>query len=112
MDTVGYFLLKYKEDIHPTFNIPFTLESIEFILKNSTCVFDNEYFLQLQGSAMGTLFAPTYANLSMGYHEIKLYDLMELNYSVDIRQYFVENWKRFLDDCSILLKTDLIKPAG
>ena len=72
------------------FNIPFILESIDFILKNNTCVFDNEYFLQLQGTAMGTVFAPTYANLSMGYHEIKLYDLIELNYSVDIRQYFVE----------------------
>ena len=59
---------------------------------------------------MGTVFAPTYANLSMGYHEIKLYYLIELNYSVDIRQYFVENLKRFLDDCQILLKTDLIKP--
>ena len=32
-----------------------------------------------------------------------------MNYNLDIRQYFVENWKRFLDDCEILLKTDLIK---
>ena len=45
MDAVRYFLLKYKEDIHPRFNIPFILESIDFILKNNTCVFDNEYFL-------------------------------------------------------------------
>ena len=59
---------------------------------------------------MGTAFAPTYANLSMGYHKIKLYDLIELNYNLDIWQYFVENWKRFLDDCQILLKTDITKP--
>ena len=59
---------------------------------------------------MRTVFAPTYANLSMGYHEIKLYDLTALNYNLDITQYFVENWERFLDDCEILLKTDLIKP--
>ena len=110
MEAVRYLLLKYKEDIHPRFNIPFILESIDFILKNNTCVFDNEYFLQLQATAMGTVFAPTYANLSMGYHEIKLYDLIALNYNLDIRQYFVENWERFLDDCEILLKTDLIKP--
>ena len=58
---------------------------------------------------MGTVFAPTYANLSMGYHEIKLYDLIAMNYNLDIRQYFVENWEKFLDDCEILLKTDLIK---
>ena len=59
---------------------------------------------------MGTVFAPTYANLSMGYYEIKLYDLIELNFNLAIRQYFVENWKRFLDYCEIVLKTDLIKP--
>ena len=46
----------------------------------------------------------------MGYHEIKLFDLIELNYNLDIRQYFVANWKRFLDDCEILLNKDLIKP--
>ena len=110
MEAVRYFLLKYKEDIHPRFNIPFILESIDFILKNNTCVFDNEYFLQLQGTAMGTVCAPTYANLSMGYHEIKLYDLIKFNYNLDIGQYFVENWKRLQDDCEILLNTDLIKP--
>ena len=47
--------------------------------KNNTCVFDNEYFLQLQCTTMGTVFAPTYANLSMGYNEIKPYHLIELN---------------------------------
>ena len=93
METVRYFLLKYKEDIHSRFNIPFNSESIGFILKNNTCVFDNEYFLQVQGTAMGTLLAQTYTNLSMRYHEIELYDLIELNYNLDIRQYFVENWK-------------------
>ena len=66
------------------FNIPFILESIDFILKNNTCVFNNEHFLQVQG----TVFAPTYANLSMGYHEIK----------------------KIPNDCEILLNTDLIKP--
>ena len=61
---------------------------------------------------MGIAFAPTYANLSMGYHETKLYDLIELNCNLDIRQYFVENRRRFPDDCEILLKTDVIKPDG
>ena len=73
IEAVRYFLLKYKEDIHPRFNIPFILESTDFILKNKmSYVFDNEYFLQLQGTAMSTMFPPTYANLSMGYHEKKL----------------------------------------
>ena len=42
----------------------------------------------------------------MGYHEIKLHDLIELNCNLDIRQYL----KKFLGDCEILLNTDLIKP--
>ena len=46
--------------------------------------FDNEYFLQLQDTAM-------------------------CNYNLDIRQYFVESWKRCLDDCEIFLNIDLIK---
>ena len=48
-------------------------------------------------------------NLSMAYQKIELHDLNELNYNLDIRQYFMENWKRFLDECEILLNTDLIK---
>ena len=95
-EAVRYFLLKHKEDIHPRFNVTFILKSIDFILKNNTCVFDHIHFVQLQGTAMGSVFPPTYANLSMGYHEIKLYDLIELNYNLNIRQYFVENWQRFL----------------
>ena len=90
--TLKYFLLKCKEDIHLKFNIPLILESIDFILKNNTRDLDNKYFLQLQGTAMGN-----------GYHEIKLYDLIKLNYNLEIRQYW-----RFLDDCQILLKTDPI----
>ena len=77
--SVAWNGLKYEDDIHPRFNIPFILESIDF-----------KYFLQLQGTAVGTVFAPTYANLSMGSHEIKLYDLVESSSNLDIRQYFVE----------------------
>ena len=50
--------------------ISFSLESIDFTLKSKTY---KKYFLQLQGTAMVTVFAPTYANLSMAYHEIRLY---------------------------------------
>ena len=59
LEVVRYFLLKYKEDIHPSFNTTFILESIDFILKK-TCVFDNEYFLHLRGTAIRTMF---YTNL-------------------------------------------------
>ena len=59
-----YLLLKYKEETHPRFSVPFILESVDFILKNNPCVFfDDEKFWQLQGTAMGTVFTSTQANL-------------------------------------------------
>lgn len=46
----------------------------------------------------------------MEYGQIKLNDLIDLNYNLDIRRYFVKKWKRLLDECEILLKIDLIRP--
>ena len=59
---------------------------------------------------MVTMFATTYANLSMWYHGIKIISFIESSYSLKIRKYFLEYWKTFLDDREILLKTDLTKP--
>ena len=60
---------------------------------------------------MGTIFAPTCANLTIEYHEFKVY------YHAVIRQSYVlaskcsENCRfRFLDDCQILLNVNLVKP--
>ena len=61
---------------------------------------------------MGNVFALIFAKLSMGYREIKLYDLKESKCNLDIRQYLMENFKRFLDDGEILLNTYLIKPSA
>ena len=52
----------------------FGIKAVRY-LKNNTCAFDNKYLLQLQGTAMGTVFAPTCPNITVGYHEIKLTDL-------------------------------------
>ena len=43
VEAVRYFLLKYKEDIHPRFNIPFILESIDFILTLESFTTNNFY---------------------------------------------------------------------
>ena len=55
---------------------------------------------------MGTVFAPTYANLTMAYHKIQVYFIID---SLVVSKFFKENWFRFLDDCEILLNTKLIK---
>ena len=55
-------------------------------------------------------FAPTYATLSMGFHEIELYAIIRNKFTLPISNYFEQNWKRFLDDCFIFLRLSLIKP--
>ena len=86
---------------NPRFNNQFILDAADFILKNNSLTFDSMFFLQLKGRAMGTVFAPTYANL---------YFVIKNTYSLVVSKFFEENWFRFLDDCEILLNTKLIKP--
>ena len=67
--------------------------------------FNNEFYNQIKGAAMGTIFAPTYATLLMGYFEIKLYSVWTFNYGELLVEYIKENWKRFLDDCYTVLRS-------
>jgi len=110
LKAVDYFLTTFNNELHPRFSKQFILESVNFILKNNSLTFDELYYLQLQGTAMGTIFAPTYASLTMAFHETSLYDVIENKFGDLAKNYFVENWKRFLDDCEILLDISLIDP--
>ena len=102
-------MTKYQEDLHPRFREEFVLETENFILKNNTLTFDSDFYLQIKGTAMGTIFAPTYANLTMGYYEIKVYSIISQSYTL-ASKHFQNSWFRYLDDCQILLKVNLIKP--
>ena len=50
---------------------------------------------------MGTKFAPVYGTLTVGYLEQELYKEIESSFGLKFRTYFINNWKRFLDDCFI-----------
>ena len=54
--------------------------------------FNNEFYNQIEDTAMGTVFAPTYATLSMGYFEIKLYSVCTFKYEDLLAEYIKENW--------------------
>ena len=58
---------------------------------------------------MGTIFVPTYANLTMGYHEIKVYSIIRQSYAL-ASKHFENSWFRYLDNCQMFLKVNLIKP--
>ena len=71
-----------------------------------TC--DLKFYLQVKGTAMGTIFVPTYVNLTMWYHEIKVYSIISQSYAL-ASKHFLSSWFIYLDDCQILLKVNLIK---
>ena len=54
---------------------------------------------------MGTIFAPTFANLTIGFFELTFYDLCKETFGEDLG-----NWTRFLDDCETLLEENKINP--
>ena len=56
---------------------------------------NNEYYNQIKGTAIGTIFAPTYATLSMRYFELKLYIVCTFKYGELLAEYIKENWNRF-----------------
>ena len=69
-----FFLMNHKEQYkHPEQPNPEILgEPINLVLKNNVFEFNDEFFLQTQGTAMGTKMAPAYANLFMGKLEERL----------------------------------------
>ena len=101
MEAVDYWLEKYPETLNPRFTKEFILDGIKLILENDIFCFNDTYFKQEKGTAMGTKFAPVYATLTKGYLEEKLLNIIEKDYDADFRQFFKTYWKRFLDDCFI-----------
>ena len=58
-------LENHPKSLHARFNKEFVLECAAFILQNNNMKFSNEFYNQIKGTAMGTIFVPTYATLSM-----------------------------------------------
>ena len=77
---LDYWFENHPESLHARFNKEFVLECVKFILQNKNIKFNNEFYNQIKGAAMGIIFAPTYATLSMGYFEIKLYIVCTFKY--------------------------------
>ena len=51
---------------------------------------------------MGTKMAPVYANLTLGYLERSLYQIVETDFKQMDPNVFRKSWKRYIDDCIIL----------
>ena len=68
-------------------------ELMNLVLKNNVFEFNEQFYLQIQGTAMGTKMAPAYANLFMGKLEEHL---------IKLAHNHIHTWKRFIDDIFII----------
>lgn len=97
------FYLTPKKDTLP---VELLMELTEFILKSNYFMFNNKFYLQTQGTSMGSPFAPNYANLYMGLWEER---------NIFNNNPFFDNillYKRFIDDILVVFvgtEDDLFK---
>ena len=104
LKAVWYWLSKFPELLNSRFTPEFVVEALEIIMKNSNFAFNGDFFTLIKGTATGTVTAPAYAILTIGYLETILYKQIRQKFGDIIHNYFVLNWKRFLDDCFIIWK--------
>ena len=57
------------------------------------------FFYKKNGTAMRTIFAPTYAALGMGYFELAFYRMCISEFGETLGHFILENCSQFLDDC-------------
>ena len=89
------FLSNHKESYkYPEQPNPEVLgELMNLVLKNNVFEFNEQFYLQIQGTAMGTKMAPAYANLFMGKLEEHL---------INLAPNHIHTWKRFINDIFII----------
>ena len=90
---------KHKTDIDTCFTKEFILQSAKFVLNNNNFFFDTVLYKQLIGTAMGTDFAPSYANIAVGYlEEHFLYPNISNNFDKNISELIIDSYSRYMDD--------------
>ena len=77
---------------------------MKIMLENNNFYFNDKFYTQKQGTAMGTKFAPTYATLVLGFLEEKLYLQADEISENGIGAMLKADWRRFLDDCFVFWK--------
>ncbi len=86
LKTVKRIFNRYPDKLRPDAEI---LQLLEICLRCNDFVFDDEHYLQVQGTAMGHRYAPSYANLYMSEWEREVLDKCPLKPVL---------YYRFLDD--------------
>ena len=94
----GIEAFKETLDEIPNKTIPtdYLIKLLKIVMGSNIFKFDDQFWVQLIGTSMGTRAAPTYANIFMG----KLETIMSSKCPRSLKQ-FLHTWRRFIDDIFI-----------
>ena len=75
---IEYWIDKFHDDIPllSRFTKAFILEGLNIILKFTYFYINKNFFHQIKGMAMGTIFAVVGSNLTVAYFEVKMFTLL------------------------------------
>ena len=106
LKAIRYWLTKHRQQIPDRFSNEFIIDALQLVIENNVFYFDGCFYSQNKGVAMGTKVAPTYATLVLGYLEKLFYSKVEEKFGTSMKDYIVNSWKRFLDDCFLIIKNE------
>ena len=104
LEAVSYWVSNKSNLILNRFSKNFILEALEFILKNNNFKFDEIFYNQTEGTAMGTNCAPPYAWLVADYKEETKSFSIELPkfFSIEKIKIIKKVFRRYMDDGFLL----------
>ena len=95
---INFWIEKHPDSLHSRFSKGFVLESIKIILENNNCTFNDAFYRQISGTAVGTIFTPTYATSTMGYFEVHFCNICELKWGKEVQEFILEKLFRWLSN--------------
>ena len=99
LTALNFWIDRLRELIPARFTKEFIIDSARFVLCHNFFMFDDVMWHQLVGTAMGTIFAPPYACLTMGFLEItKLYPKLRQLFTEEICKQIEDAYYRYMDD--------------
>ena len=104
LEALAYWIDKLSHKINQRFTKEFILKLAEFVLRNNYFSFDGKMYHQVIGTAMGSIFAPPYVKLTIGYlEETKLFPvLLPSKFDMETCKRIIEYFFRFMDDGTTL----------
>lgn len=96
IEAINFWIKKLPQTLTLRFVREFAIESIKTLLKINNCTFNIEFYKQINGTAMGTKFAATYPNLTMGYFQVQVHDIFEVKWESKFKEFLIEKILRQL----------------